>query len=49
MLKGHPYERAIAEKLFRPRKPHKASPEFIGRFTSDSMEHDHDEDGRRQN
>jgi hypothetical protein len=49
MLKGHPYEQAIAVKPFRPRKPHEASPEFIGRFTSGSMGHSHDEDDRRQN
>jgi hypothetical protein len=40
-------EWAIAEKFFRPRKPHESSPEFIGRFTSASMEHHHYEDGRR--
>jgi hypothetical protein len=42
------FEWAIAEGLFRPRKPHETSPEFIGRFTSASMEHHHYEDGRRQ-
>jgi hypothetical protein len=41
------YEWGIAKGFFRPRKPHEASPEFIGRFTSASMEHHHYEDGRR--
>jgi hypothetical protein len=41
------YEWAIAKGVFRPRKPQDASPEFIGRFTSASMEHHHYEDGRR--
>jgi hypothetical protein len=42
------YDWAIAEGLFRPDKPHQATPGFIGRFTSASMEHHHYEDGRRQ-
>jgi hypothetical protein len=42
------YEWAIAKGFFRPRKPLEASPEFIGRFTSASMEHHHYEDGWRQ-
>jgi hypothetical protein len=41
------YEWAIGEKFFRPRKPHEGSAEFIGRFTSASMQHHHYEDGRR--
>lgn len=41
------YEWTIAEGFFRPRNPNEASPEFIGRFTSASMEHHHYEDGRR--
>jgi hypothetical protein len=39
MLKGHPYEQAIAEGLFRARKPHKERAGFIGRFRSVSMEY----------
>jgi hypothetical protein len=42
------YEWAIAEGSLRPRKPPQTTPEFIGRFTSASMEHHHYEDGRRQ-
>ena len=41
------YEWAIAKGFFRPRQPHEASPQFIGRFTSASMDHHHYEDGRR--
>lgn len=41
------YEWAIAGGIFRPGKTHEASPEFIGRFTSASMQHHHYEDGRR--
>ncbi len=41
------YQWAIARGFFRPRKPLEANPEFIGRFTSASMEHHHYEDGRR--
>jgi len=39
------YDWAVAEGLFRSRKPHQASPEFIGRFTTASMEHRHYEGG----
>jgi hypothetical protein len=42
------YDWAIAEGYFRPRKPHETTPEFIGRFTTASMEHHHYEDGQRQ-
>jgi hypothetical protein len=42
------YDWAIAEGIFRPSRPHQTSPEFIGRFTSASMNHHHYEDGRRQ-
>ena len=42
------YEWAISKGFFRPSKPHQTTPEFIGRFTSASMEHHHYEDGRRQ-
>jgi hypothetical protein len=42
------YDWAVAEGLFRPDKPHQATPDFIGRFTSASMEHHHYKDGRRQ-
>jgi hypothetical protein len=53
MLTAYPmdtgvYEWAIAKGFFRPGKPHEASPEFIGRFTSASIEHHHYEEGRRQ-
>jgi hypothetical protein len=41
------FEWAIAKGSFRPGKPHEASAEFVGRFTSASMEHHHYEDGRR--
>ena len=42
------YEWAIAKGLFRPDKPHQTTSDFIGRFTSASMEHHHYENGRRQ-
>jgi hypothetical protein len=42
------YKWAISKGFFRPSKPHQTTPEFIGRFTSASMEHHHYEDGRRQ-
>lgn len=42
------YEWAIAHGLFKPRQAHQTTPEFIGRFTSASMDHHHYEDGRRQ-
>ena len=42
------YDRALAEGHFSPAQPHQATPEFIGRFTSASMEHHHYEEGRRQ-
>ena len=42
------YDWAIAKGLFRADKPHQATPDFIGRFTSGSMEHHHYEDGQRQ-
>src|SRR5258708_663505 len=41
------YEWAIAKGLFRPRKPHESSPEFIGGFSDAGMEHDHYDDGVR--
>jgi hypothetical protein len=46
-LLAETYEWAIAEGVFRPRKPYEARPEFIGRFTSASMDHHDYEDGRR--
>ena len=42
------YEWAIAEGFFRPRMPHRTTPDFIGRFTSASREHYHYQDGQRQ-
>ena len=42
------YEWAISKGFFRPSQSHQTTPEFIGRFTSASMEHHHYEDGRRQ-
>jgi hypothetical protein len=42
------YDWAIATGYFHPDKPHQATPNFIGRFTSASMEHHHYEDGLRQ-
>jgi hypothetical protein len=41
------YEWAIAREFFRPLKPHPTTSDFIGRFTSASMEHHHYEEGRR--
>jgi hypothetical protein len=42
------YEWAIDRGLFRPRKPHQSTPEFIGGFSDAGMEHYHYEDGERQ-
>jgi hypothetical protein len=42
------YDWAIAEGFVQPSKPHQATSNFIGRFTSASMKHHHYEDGRRQ-
>lgn len=42
------YDWAIDKGLFRPDQPHQATPDFIGGFTSASIEHHHYEDGRRQ-
>jgi hypothetical protein len=42
------YDWAISKGFFRPSKPHQATPDFIGHFTSASMGHHHYEDGRRQ-
>ena len=42
------YDWAIAEGYFQVKKPHQATADFIGRFTSASMEHHHYQDGQRQ-
>ena len=42
------YDWALAEGLFRPNKPDQATPDFIGRFTSASLDHHHSENGQRQ-
>jgi hypothetical protein len=41
------YEWAITRGFFTPHRAHQSTPEFIGKFTSASMEHHHYEDGRR--
>jgi hypothetical protein len=41
------YEWAIAGGLFTPKKPHHTEPEFIGGFTTASMEHYHYDGGDR--
>ena len=40
------YDWAIENKLFKPKDEEHYTPEFIGRFTSASMEHDHFEEGK---
>jgi hypothetical protein len=42
------YDWAIIKGVFHADKPHQATADFIGRFTSASMEHHHYEDGQRQ-
>ncbi len=39
------YEWAIEKGLFRPRKPHEITAEFIGGFSDAGQEHYHYEDG----
>ena len=39
------YDWALESGLFRPRKPHESTAEFIGGFTDAGMEHYHYEDG----
>ena len=38
----------LPEGYFQVKKPHQATADFIGRFTSASMEHHHYQDGQRQ-
>jgi hypothetical protein len=42
------YDWAISKGFFRPSKPHQTTSDFIGRFTSASMEHHHYQDGGPQ-
>jgi hypothetical protein len=39
------YEWAISVGAFAPKRPEHAAPDFVGRFSSASMEHCHYEDG----
>ena len=41
------YEWAVSEARFTPRRAHHRSAEFIGRFSSASLEHSHYENGIR--
>lgn len=40
------YDWAIEKGLFKPKKPHETTTEFIQRFTTASQEHYHYEDGK---